>query len=629
MEVRPNEAGVTTPRALGRIVLASLLALLVGLVVLPLGLSMAQTTSTIGFVNPSTSSSVVINDKDTPYTITSWIDNIPTNPYVEFVLKDSSNGNVVAGPFAGTATTGRADTYFYEWTVADSIPDGSYTLQAVLYSGFTGPGTGTVVDTADITVTTDQADGAPPLGNAAGPHANITYPTNGGDLGVGVASGQSAGRFLIEGVASGDARSIQGYYSTSPAGTDASFKSCGSATSLTGNDPHPFKIQCTTASGDFPLDVTAVAVVPRVPNTVPTLAITGAADGHSVDAYFQRPTTVTVDPETRGSSAVNTCQLFVATVADQQGRPILGANVDAHAQGPDDTLKFDVGGTYSDPNKAPDSGTHNAETGFECNAEGNGGAAGDAGTQGSHPVAAAPSRKHIETVAPGGTTPAGTDADGSWSFALYSTVTGTTQITVWADLDDDDQLCSTEAKDAASIGWGVAAPTPVAEDATVTSCTVADPSPSPSPSASASASGSPTTSASPSGSPTASPTTSASPTASPSASPTPEPEPNDNERDISLSLKHTKSGKLKASGRVTLEDPNDFAGCVDDVQVNVQRRKDGKWVTIKKDTTTPSGSYAVKMKDRKGKYRAVAVPTERAAGMERCLKATQGARHKH
>jgi hypothetical protein len=85
-------------------------------------------------------------------------------------------------------------------------------------------------------------------------------------------------------------------------------------------------------------------------------------------------------------------------------------------------------------------------------------------------------------------------------------------------------------------------------------------------------------------------------------------------RSITLRLK----GALTAKGRVSVAD--DTAACSDNVQVKIQRRQSGKWKTIKITNTDTVGKYAKKIRNRSGKYRALATKLTLENG-DVCLKA--------
>jgi hypothetical protein len=78
--------------------------------------------------------------------------------------------------------------------------------------------------------------------------------------------------------------------------------------------------------------------------------------------------------------------------------------------------------------------------------------------------------------------------------------------------------------------------------------------------------------------------------------------PADHARSITLSLRR----HLVAQGRVSsVEDPA-FTDCVTSVPVKIQRRVSGRWGTVGRTTTTNTGVYKKRIKDRPGKYRSVA-----------------------
>jgi len=503
-----NGKVIDTQRTVARAVLSALLALLVALVVMPLGRSLAQGTRTIEIVNPDGSTSLVVSDKEFPYHLNAWVDQVPQDAAVEFELIGSDGVSRTIG--LASQTTGRPDTFELFWTIPDTIADGGYTLRAILYETQGGQ---TPVEVArdDEAIVVNQANDdidPDPTADAA-EVADIVYPVNGGPLGVYVTPERRQGSFIIEARASSGTRFVRGYYSTARAGSEPAFVPCGgfrnTTAGATAQDPRTIMFECVVAETDFALDVTAVAVVP---NDTPPPAGTGqalpeftdAADAHTVTTYFQRAGNVSTAPEAVGNVAVGVCQVFVATVTDQIGRPIANMNVDVHATGPTDQLRFDTAGNGSgrltSPNQPPDDGNHAVEPAAECNNEAAFVRTG--GIQGEHNRPLAPDQKHVESST-------GTDERGRFTFALTSDSSGETQVTMWADEDDDDLLCSQEQLAAASIGWLVAAPLPTADEPEVQTCSVAQPSPTTSPAPTVTATASVSPSVSPSASPSASP----------------------------------------------------------------------------------------------------------------------------
>jgi hypothetical protein len=78
--------------------------------------------------------------------------------------------------------------------------------------------------------------------------------------------------------------------------------------------------------------------------------------------------------------------------------------------------------------------------------------------------------------------------------------------------------------------------------------------------------------------------------------------PSDHTRNITLSLRR----HLVAHGRVSSPEDPPFTDCVASVPVRIQRRVSGRWGTVGRTTTTDTGVYKKRIKDRPGKYRSVA-----------------------
>lgn len=125
--------------------------------------------------------------------------------------------------------------------------------------------------------------------------------------------------------------------------------------------------------------------------------------------------------------------------------------------------------------------------------------------------------------------------------------------------------------------------------------------------------------------PTPEPTASATPSPDPTPTATPQPDPTStpvpptigaasHARTITLKL----GGALVLSGRINLEEQG-YAGCMTGVPVKIKRN--GR--TIKKVTTTDAGFYRARIRDRRGRYVAVATAYEApdAIPTQTCLKA--------
>jgi hypothetical protein len=586
-------------------------AVLLAVAGLPLGLSLAQVTPAIEIINPHTGVALEVGDKGQPYHLNSWVTTVPPSPLVEYEL-DVTQSVVGELPETETLNLGQAtqsgSAFGLVWDVEDSISeepdppntDITFTLRAILYTGFTGPGTGVEVsrDEQDITINHQGDDAAETV--------EMTYPTNGGPLGVYIRPDGSGGNFTIDATVSAGTRFVRPYYTISEFGEDPVWKQCGGYQGVTTEDDgtKTARARCSTVAGDYALDVTGVALVT---NDTPSPAGSGqaqaqfndASDAHAVAPYFQLASTVVVDPVSTSNAAFGgngtPCVQYVATVEDDQGRPIGNMNLDVAAQGPSDQLKFDAysgSGAVSSASQPPDKAHPGSpENAVAC--DGTGGSRNGAfGQQGDHNVPGGSDVKHIESVG-------GTNASGRFEFALVADRAGETQVTVYADEDDDDKRCSQEKSADAAIGWGQGAPGTTGVSTETDSCPVGTPSPTPTP------------------------TDSGSPTESPSNGTTsPPPEKEKHSREVTIKFAH---GSLIVSGKLSVDDGTNK--CRQNVSVQVQRRQDKKWKTKKTVTTNNSGNYSTTLKDKEGKYRARAVKVKK--GNDVCLLATAVKKHNH
>jgi hypothetical protein len=95
-------------------------------------------------------------------------------------------------------------------------------------------------------------------------------------------------------------------------------------------------------------------------------------------------------------------------------------------------------------------------------------------------------------------------------------------------------------------------------------------------------------------------------------------------RSITLSLKK----HLVAKGVVSVGDT--FTACAASVPVKIQRKTSSGWKNVGSATTSASGSYSKKIKDKTGKYRAQAKKVTLNTGADVCKKATSPVRkHTH
>jgi IPT/TIG domain len=95
-------------------------------------------------------------------------------------------------------------------------------------------------------------------------------------------------------------------------------------------------------------------------------------------------------------------------------------------------------------------------------------------------------------------------------------------------------------------------------------------------------------------------------------------------RSVTLSLKK----HLVAKGVVSVGDA--FTACAASVPVKIQRKTSSGWKAVGSTTTTASGSYSKKIKDKTGKYRAKAPKVTLNAGVDVCKGAKSPVRkHTH
>ena len=95
-------------------------------------------------------------------------------------------------------------------------------------------------------------------------------------------------------------------------------------------------------------------------------------------------------------------------------------------------------------------------------------------------------------------------------------------------------------------------------------------------------------------------------------------------RSITLSLRR----HLVARGMVRVGDG--FTACVASVPVKIQRRRAGGWRTVGSTTTTDTGVYKKRIRDRTGRYRALAPKVTLNDGADVCSRAVSPVRrHRH
>jgi hypothetical protein len=103
---------------------------------------------------------------------------------------------------------------------------------------------------------------------------------------------------------------------------------------------------------------------------------------------------------------------------------------------------------------------------------------------------------------------------------------------------------------------------------------------------------------------------------------------------FTVSNVHSRSVTLKLSKHVVAKGVvsvgDGFTACAASVPVKIQRKTSSGWKNVGSATTTSSGSYSKKVKDKTGKYRAQAKKITLNTGVDVCKKATSPVRtHKH
>ena len=386
----------------------------------------------IRFLNPSNyTTPITISDKedgDSTVHLVAWVKEVPANPLVEFEIQATAGNPITIDAFRASDDTWEADL-----SVA-SLTDGSYTLRARLYANVVGPGTGQEIAVTEQTVSLNRSSLPPP---PAADTVELTSPTNGGQLPYFAPKGKATNA-LLRAITSEDVPQVRAFYTVSAPGNDPTWVSCGSAAVT----DRLATVRCTLEDGVNGAQVTAVAVVA---NTTPTPATPSpfadaTGDAHRVMPTAQIPTSIEVTPPTV-TAEKSACQTLVATLRDQVGRVIAGANVDVHATGPDDQIRFGSISNTTSAFQAPDSGHVSQRAARNCaNGE-------NSGFQGDHNIPGADDPQHIESTA-------GTSNAGQFTFALYSDTGVTTEVVAWADVNDDDASQATETSGGARVGWG-------------------------------------------------------------------------------------------------------------------------------------------------------------------------------
>ena len=384
---------------------------------------------TISFVNPSGygdgTTLADSPDSDARYHLVAWTGGTPRNAVVEFELEaPGRNAHTVVASAAGRGT----------WELPLSLAefsDGPHTLRARLYAGPCPSSRCREVATTEKPVTIRKRSDLP---TPSPQTVEISDTDPAAPFGVWPRRGADAA--LIRGRVSKDVSSVSGFYSTSDPGADPEWAECGSARPM---ENRGVQVLCALDPKDGWRDVTAVALMAHGLLGGLGVPTEDSGDAHPVRAYRQEARTLSVTPA-RNSSRLRNCDLVTVTVTDQIGKPVVGANVDVHASGPDDQLRFGSITDQTDAFVAPNRGHGDPEHAWGCTEN------DSKGQQADHNVPGASDRKHIESTS-------GTDRNAQFRFAVRAEGEGTTTVTVWADARDDDRLARREGRGYTQVVW--------------------------------------------------------------------------------------------------------------------------------------------------------------------------------
>jgi hypothetical protein len=551
------------------------------LVLVKPGASFGATGPSIAFLNPSSFADagergiIVSNAKpdvgpnccdqaDNTYRLAAWVANPPAAYNVFFSVTQGALEFEITNTHEVVTGTWQA-----EWSMPPSLLDAPAEIHAYIVVGEEA------VASADQPVTIQRIQENIDLGYPEADGSFGTYAPLASSLPATGAATRKKPIGIVDALYTGTPEMdyVRTFYTTSLPGSVPKWDVCGTEVIGTNNGNADNGVRCTLKSL---ADQTAVTAVAAVANDSPNDyddRFNESGDAVAIlDSYAQLPTELSgtelqqmIGKES--NSGIFYCSDSVTTtLLDQAGRQIAGANMDVHAEGPSDRLKFNSFSVLTSY-QPPDRGDHSEEEAFDCTGQNatTGSPPGNANpdVQGEHQRFGQPDRKHIESL--GG----GTSDIGAFSFRLHSEEPGATYFTAWVDERDDgcaandDMFTEEEVSVSGTIGWSDQAPPPVQEPYEVFV---------------------------PCGSP------------SPDPSETPPP-PGKHNRDISLFAARGSSGsRLRLYGRVT----SSASDCKSTQPVRLKMRAGNRYRTIGRTTTDARGKYSFEKKSRGvHTYRAV------------------------
>lgn len=367
-----------------------------------------------------------VSDKQTPYQVVAWTSFTPQNALVELTLVYPDGTEYTIGLMERVGE----HAWEYLWDIPDTLPGGEAMLTAYLYdvpySGAVEIGSDTVaVEMRHASSVNTPDDPAPDetielLDITPGGPIGF-YKPPGGQWRTGI-----VGRTTVAQVPG----RVEAFYSITPTGQKPVFRKCGVA------KPPAFNAQdqrthvvCTLALDDVPSKVTAIAAVVESTSDVSGQFAFNqeAAVAMPVDPYYQDPQKATLSLTQWARRLPDGCVGFSAFVLDPLGQPVVGANVDAHAVGPNDQMNFASGGEAIEA-QGPEGHPSVSRTATCGSATENA-----TGQEGRHRIPGAADEVHRESATGTGVSLIPGVRTGEWRFALRATDPGFTDVVAWID----------------------------------------------------------------------------------------------------------------------------------------------------------------------------------------------------
>jgi hypothetical protein len=414
---------------------------------------------------------------DEKYHIVTWVSSPPPNAILEaYLVPEGPAGVPLPEITIGLLdpVVGSADTYELYWDIPDSVPEGNATMVVRMYEQTVLGAEEVAKD--EIAVQMEHKGGDVP--HPGGSTVEFTFPTQAGEIAYFKPKG-GTWKSVVDIKANngengrGDAAVGYIFYTVSKPGEPPAWKQCA-ASSTSSDLPASASFTCTLAGKDTPSQMTALGVGTLAPHD-PAFGFWGESggDAHRISAHPVLPPDMKISllphgmidaPSATGRELADVrCISLKAKVLDDLGRPVQGANLDAHLTGPSDQTQFGfedqivqgiliTENSVSSNHQKPDKGHTSSEPGHNCDRNPPAGTAStnprenqgenypdekvNEDEQGDHNIPGAPDTKHLESTLGSGLS-GGTGAGaGEWQFEFFSPTAGFTDATVW--IDDED-----------------------------------------------------------------------------------------------------------------------------------------------------------------------------------------------